>query len=162
MTGSTHLAGGALAGSVAGHVLGDPVMGAVVGAIAGLLPDVDHPGSIAGRRLRPLAVVLESAFGHRSITHTLYFAVVMALLLGIISGLLGFLLPIVPAVWSTVAYALAGGLSHLILDGLTRSGISPLQPWSEWHISGPCVTGHVWSEVGVSALCWMLAIFTIL
>lgn len=170
MTGTTHLAGGALAGAIAGHLAGDPVVGAVVGAIAGLLPDVDHPGSMVGRRLRPLAVFLEVVFGHRSITHTVWFVVGVSLLMGILTGTLnGLLAPFGwsgPATGLVAAAAGAGVFSHLLLDALTKSGIQPFLPVPLpdslrrlEHIHGPLVTGDLLSEALVASACWLCTLF---
>jgi inner membrane protein len=109
------------------------VAGAVVGALAGLLPDCDHPGSTAGRWLRPVAVVLEAVFGHRTVTHTVWFvgavAVGLTLLAGALKGLLAGYLPRAwPPAWLAFAAGLLGGLSHLALDAVTRSGIKPFAP----------------------------------
>lgn len=112
---------------------GCPVAGAAVGAAAALVPDVDHPGSTVGRRLRPVAVVLEELWGHRSLTHTVWFALPAGLLLGALAARLG--LPRACAAAGT-----AGALSHLALDALTRSGVEPLAPWGS-RLRGPVASG---------------------
>lgn len=121
MTGITHAAAGAALGAVLAAFEGHELVGAAVGAAAALLPDMDHPGSYSGRLLRPLAVWLEEKYGHRdSPTHTLIFCLTVGLLLGILAGL---------AVGSKVLIVsgIAGAISHLFLDGMTRSGIQPLR-----------------------------------
>lgn len=128
------MAAGAAVGAAA--VPACPMAGAAVGAMAALLPDVDHPGSTIGRRLRPLAVVLEELWGHRSLTHTLWFILPAGLLLG---GLAGWLFGL-PA--GCVLAGAAGGLSHLALDALTRSGVEPFGPWGR-RFRGPVATGGV-------------------
>ncbi|MGO0122221.1 metal-dependent hydrolase [Desulfothermobacter acidiphilus] len=144
MTGRTHLAAGAFVGALAGKACGDPVSGAVVGAVAGLLPDVDHPGSTAGRVLWPVAVLLENTLGHRTITHTVWFCAAVGLLLSLLAGLLN---PFLPRFHHQVPVALAflagllGSLSHLALDALTRSGIRPFWPLEFGEFRGPFVTG---------------------
>jgi len=170
MTGTTHIAGGALAGAIAGHLTGDPVVGTVIGAIAGLFPDVDHPGSLVGRRLRPIAVLLEVMFGHRSVTHTVWFCLGICLLVGILAGIVnGFLVPfgIQGLSVSLISMSVgAGALSHLALDALTRSGIRPFLPVPLpdplrrlEHIHGPLTTGNLLSEALVTSVCWLLALY---
>jgi inner membrane protein len=39
-------------------------------AIASLLPDIDHPKSIIGRSLKPIALAINRRWGHRTITHS--------------------------------------------------------------------------------------------
>lgn len=134
MRGFTHAAAGAAIGAAA--VPACPMAGAAVGAMAALLPDIDHPGSTVGRRLRPLAVLLEELWGHRSLTHTVWFALPAGLLVGLAALWLG-----LPA--GCVLAGAAGGLSHLALDVLTRSGVEPLAPWGP-RLRGPIRTGGVW------------------
>ena len=131
--GWTHAVAGAFVGALIGHAAGQPLAGAAIGGLAGLLPDVDHPGSTAGRWFRPVAVVLEGVFGHRTVTHTVWFvaavAVGLTLLAGALKGLLAGYLPRAwPPAWLAFAAGLLGGLSHLALDAVTRSGIKPFAP----------------------------------
>ncbi|MDI6907914.1 MAG: metal-dependent hydrolase [Thermoanaerobacterales bacterium] len=143
MMGVTHAAAGAFAGALVGLAAGEPLLGAGVGAIAGLLPDIDHPGSLLGRRVPILAVVISALAGHRGITHTVWFCAGIAVLAFVLAA---------PAGLATAAlvgaYALAGGLSHLPLDGLTLSGVTPFAPVALPgrlarfnHIRGPVRTG---------------------
>lgn len=123
MTGPTHFAAGAALGAGVGLLAGHPVAGAAIGGTAALFPDVDHPGSYAGRRLRLLACYLEEKWGHReSPTHTVFFAALAGLVVGTAAAiaLKAFLL---------VLAGVLGGVSHIVLDGMTRSGV---QPWRVW------------------------------
>lgn len=163
MMGYTHAAAGAFAGALAGKLTGDPVAGMAVGAVAALLPDIDHPGSIAGRRLRPVAVLLEFFAGHRTVTHTVWFCAGAALLVAVTAGILGACVrpyaPWWPAPWEAGACALLGGLSHLVLDACTGGGVRPLDPlpvpgrlaWLE-HVRGPLVTGDPLVELPATVL----------
>lgn len=86
-------------------------------ALGSLLPDIDHPGSWFGRRVRSVSIPLSMVFGHRGITHSL---------LAVLGCLFGLLIlgkgAIAPAV-------LVGYLSHLACDSLTKSGVPLLWPW---------------------------------
>lgn len=158
MTGKTHAAAGAFLGALAGKALGCPLAGAAAGALAALLPDVDHPGSAVGRRLRPLSLALEAAAGHRTVTHTVWFCLAAALGLGLLSALAGGCLPPalslpLPTPWEMGVCALLGGLSHLALDACTRSGVEPFAPLvlpgrlaRLNRIAGPLATGDPFTE----------------
>jgi inner membrane protein len=124
MTGTTHFSAGAAVGAIAGALSGQPLAGAAVGGIAGLLADVDHPGSRLGQRVRPLAVFFEEHWGHReSPAHTLMFCLPVGFTLGLLAGI---------TTGHAFALALAGALgavSHLALDGMTKSGVRPFRVW---------------------------------
>lgn len=146
MMGKTHACAGAALGAVAGSSIGyiGAAAGAAVGAVAALLPDLDHPGSKAGRWLRPLAVWFEWRWGHRdSPTHTLLFTLAAGLALGILAWPLAG-----PAVLLSGAL---GGASHLALDAVTKSGVRPFRPFSSRVLRGPITTGS-WAERAVQAL----------
>ena len=139
MTGKTHAAAGAFLGALAGKLAGEPYLGLALGALGGLLPDIDHPGSWAGRRLRPLAVVLETLFGHRTVTHTLWFALALGAAGLFLGAALGAVLSTPAWLWALALFL--GALSHLVLDACTRSGVEPLAPFLPWHPRGPVATG---------------------
>ena len=46
--------------------------------LGALLPDIDHPGSVVGRRLWFFSIPVSLLFGHRGITHSLIAVVVMS------------------------------------------------------------------------------------
>lgn len=91
--------------------------GLAAAALGALLPDIDHPSSWFGRRVRSVSVPLAMVFGHRGITHSL---------LAVVGCLFGLLIlgrgAIAPAV-------LVGYLSHLLCDSLTKGGVPLLWPW---------------------------------
>lgn len=184
MTGITHAAAGAAIGAAAGVFSGHEFIGVLVSTLAALLPDVDHPGSVLGRVLRPLAVWLEEKYGHRNgPTHTLQFSVLMGLVLGVIPAVaIGSLVPLICGV--------LGAVSHLFLDSMTRSGIQPLRvylpgpplffdrahkgvrelarlwrriktkiensSWSQKRWSGPIYTGQDPREFALAVFCIVL------
>ena len=115
MMAGSHVALGAAAWMLAAPHFGqDSLHPAGLGlAVAGsLLPDVDHPKSWAGRRLRPLSTVIAAVFGHRGVTHSLLalFGCWAALRYGA-----------VPRGWA--APVVTGYLSHLLADLLTPGGL---------------------------------------
>lgn len=172
MTGITHVAAGSALGAALAVWGGQEMIGAVVGAAAALFPDVDHPGSYAGRGLRPLAVWLEGKYGHRdSPTHTLLFCIIVGLVFGVLAAV---------AFGSAllVLSAMAGAVSHLLLDGMTRSGIRPLRlffprlprkwepvkaklekaSWTQKKWSGPISTGKDLREFVLALLCFLFTL----
>ncbi len=108
-------------------------------ALAGsLLPDIDHPQSWAGRKMRVVSVPLSMLVGHRGVTHSLL-AVVAAL--AVLAGL-GDAGP-----WAPLA---VGYLSHLLADALTPSGVPLLWPHRRRFSLNLCRTGSV-VEIGLVA-----------
>jgi inner membrane protein len=95
-----------------------------------LLPDVDHPKSWIGRRMRPVSTAIAKMLGHRGATHSaLAVCGLVALLLheGYRQGL--------------VAALALGYLSHLAADMLTPRGLPLAWPLRKtWGIA-LCRTG---------------------
>jgi len=87
-----------------------------------LLPDIDHPKSLLGQRLKWISQPIARAFGHRGFTHSLL-AVAVSLWLFQIN---------VPADWLLPADVLQGMtlgyLSHIVADMLTPAGVPLLWP----------------------------------
>lgn len=79
MMGYTHLAAGACVGALAGKLVGSPMVGVAIGSMAALLPDIDHPGSLLGKRLKPVSYVVAAGVKHRGPTHTVWFCLAAAI-----------------------------------------------------------------------------------
>ena len=163
MTGRTHAAAGAFFGALAGHAAGSPEAGAAIGALAALLPDVDTPGSIIGRRVRFVSVLLEALAGHRTVCHTVWFCLLVAAGFAALGSWAAGLVPGASALWGFPA--LAGGLSHLALDAATVSGVEPFAPLALpgrlaflAHPHGPLKTGAWWQEIPAMLAFLMLAL----
>jgi inner membrane protein len=109
-------------------------------ALAGaLLPDIDHPQSWAGRKMRVISIPLSMLVGHRGITHSL-----LAVLAGLAAlAILGLNQPVAPLV--------VGYLSHLLADGLTPSGVPLLWPSPRRFTIALCRTGSA-TEIGLVAM----------
>lgn len=123
MRGTTHCAAGVFLGILAGSAWGGGTAGIIwgmtLGGMSALIPDMDHPGSIAGIIFRPVGVYLEERWGHRdSPTHT-------ALFIFLVSS--PFALAWLVFGHSAVLFAATflGGASHIVLDSLTKSGVRP-------------------------------------
>ena len=109
-----------------------PVMAATetlgAGAIAAvslgaLLPDIDEPHSWIGRRTRGISDIINKAFGHRGITHSLVAVGTITLIMTVLAVTLSF-----PPV--IAGYFILGYLLHLIEDSFSKSGVAWLQPFS--------------------------------
>ena len=115
----THLAVGVSAIAVAsyGGVVSMSAMSFACGMFGSLLPDVDHPSSTFGRKIRPVSDLIGGVFGHRGITHS---AIAVLLLFGFTwqAG--------IEPVWAR-AFAI-GYSSHLLADWFTPKGIPFLWP----------------------------------
>lgn len=109
-------------------------------AFGALLPDIDHPQSWAGRKMRAISIPLSAVVGHRGITHSLL-AVAIA-----VAGLL---------VWglgTMTAPIMIGYLSHLVADGLTPSGVPLLWPNRRRFTVNLCRTGGIVELALVAAI----------
>ncbi|MBV1799810.1 metal-dependent hydrolase [Siccirubricoccus sp. G192] len=142
MMAGSHVALGAAAWIAAAPQLGQPALApaalglAVLGA---LLPDIDHPKSWVGRRLRPLSHAIAAVFGHRGVTHSLVaVAGCGALLLN--EG--------VPR--QVVAPLVVGYLSHLLGDLLTPGGLRLAWPFRGTWALPLCRTGSPFEPLVVA------------
>ncbi|MEK6886479.1 MAG: metal-dependent hydrolase [Nanoarchaeota archaeon] len=99
--------------------------------IAGIFPDIDHPKSKIGRIFKPFSYL----FSHRGFTHSLLVLPVISLILYKLEYY-AFALPI-----------LIGYKSHLLGDAITKEGIRPLHPISQFRISGFIKTGGILENI---------------
>jgi inner membrane protein len=156
MRAKTHLLGGAIssavfcASGVAAKAELVPLIAA--GALGGLFPDIDVPGSAISRSCIGSGIVshvLRMVFGHRGFFHSLLCIALMAL------ALRSF--PIIPE--NLAAAFLAGALSHLALDSMTRGGVAWLWPIPV-RIALPFYTGGVFESV-LYWILWLAGIWVI-
>ncbi|EOI1367686.1 metal-dependent hydrolase [Serratia marcescens] len=121
--------------------------------LTSLLPDIDHPKSVLGQRLRWIALPIARAFGHRGFTHSL---------LAIAGGMALFQLD-VPRSWPIPADALhamiIGYFSHLLADMLTPAGVPLLWP-CRWRFRLPLLNSQKGNQLE-RVLCLCLAAFAI-
>lgn len=107
----THFA----AGLAAGLLITTEPSAIVVSGVSALLPDIDIPTSKVGRASPIISTIINIAFGHRGLFHSLLAAGLIFLLI----------LKFFPAY---SLYCLIGYLSHLLLDCLTPAGVPLLWP----------------------------------
>lgn len=87
--------------------------------LGSLLPDIDHPQSILGRHVLFISKPLYRYFGHRSLTHSVFFVILLVLLFSLVQlNLFGLGLGV-------------GMLSHIVLDLCWpgSSGVAILYPF---------------------------------
>ena len=117
----------------------------ILAVIGSALPDLDHPNSKLGRKVKIVAYLFE----HRGFTHGLF----------ILVPLLFFSLYYMQTV---NAYALLiGYVSHIAIDMLTVEGIMPLHPISKFRLSGFVRTGHV-GEYILFGVMLLLSVYKVL
>lgn len=122
MQGYNHVAGGLVFTGIFAsfhdvNVFAEPSL--IVGTVFfALLPDIDHTQSAIGKTFYPIASFLQSRYGHRTITHSLFFYLVCVSLLWLVPR----------------SYTICGGyalLSHLLFDMCTKQGVPLLYPFSK-------------------------------
>lgn len=100
-----------------------------------LLPDIDHPKSLLGQRLKWLSQPIARAFGHRGFTHSLL----------AVAGGVALLQMKLPAGWIIPADAfqgmVLGYLSHIVADMLTPAGVPLLWP-CRWRFRLPLLNSQ--------------------
>ncbi|ROP62368.1 inner membrane protein [Enterobacter sp. BIGb0383] len=98
-----------------------------------LLPDIDHPKSVLGQRLKWIAVPVARAFGHRGFTHSLL-AVFGALALFYLQVPQNAMIP--P---DALQGMVLGYLSHILADMITPAGVPLLWP-CRWRFRLPLLS----------------------
>ncbi|SHI90671.1 inner membrane protein [Clostridium cavendishii DSM 21758] len=106
------------------------ILGAAIGS---LIPDLDHPKSVVGKRFKPVSKGINKAFGHRGITHSpialIFYTLLMLRLTSTYNQYYEIVLHYI-AIGSAIGY-----LSHLFLDMLTLGGIPLFYPLSKKHFN---------------------------
>lgn len=122
--------------------------------LTALLPDIDHPKSVLGQRLKWLSVPIARLCGHRGFTHSL-----LAILAGIY-----FIHTRLPADWplpTDVYHAMiVGYLSHIAADMLTAAGVPLLWP-CRWRFRLPLLGSQKNGNQLERLLCIGLILFTL-
>lgn len=131
-----------------GLLAGFPITGfnTLAAALGGLLPDIDHPNSVVGRRVRFLSVPLSSIFGHRGFTHSLLAVVLIgAMVVHFTLEGQSLLLPVC-----------IGYLSHILGDTLSASGVPLFYPYSKRRYKWNVLPVDSMKETAVVAIAFFL------
>lgn len=132
MTAPNHIAGGIVFTGIFTslwnvNIFADPYyLGATI--FISLLPDIDTPKSLIGKPFYPLSKWLYRKYGHRTITHSILFALILTLITYIFQRL-----QVIPPHYALIIFFAYFG--HLLLDMLTTTGVPLLYPF--WR--NPCV-----------------------
>lgn len=111
----THILGGILSG-----VLINPTpQGILISTVGSLFPDIDHPDSFIGKRIKILSVPISKVFKHRTVTHS-------PLIWGLLEGI-----NLITINNENLTYFICGVFSHIILDMLNSSGVPVFYPISK-------------------------------
>jgi len=112
----------------------NPYLFLILVLIFSLLPDIDMAKSKIGKKTGFVSKIIEFLFGHRGIFHTIYPAVGLFILFYYLG-------------YKLIAFsALIGYLSHLLIDGLTLSGVNLLKPLN-LRINGFIKTGSIFEHL---------------
>lgn len=132
MTAPNHIAGGIVFTGIfcsffSINIFASPVF--IVATVLGsLLPDIDHTKSWIGKSVFPIAKWLSRNYGHRTITHSIFFL----LLIYFISLFIDKLFFTDTSISTIILFSV---LSHLIFDMVTLAGIPLFYPFYK----NPCV-----------------------
>lgn len=144
-------------------------LGVFYGAITlgALLPDIDEPNSTIGKKTIGISNVIKAIFGHRGLTHSLSFLIIVGILLLLASAfgveflkgiplVSGFVKDLDEAVLEIFVFGvLLGCVFHLMGDMLTPSGVPLFLPFStkSVHLTPAFLrfkTGGIWDyAIGV-------------
>lgn len=118
MLAHTHVMGGIAAGLGAATLVPvDPILLTATSAFGALVPDICHTGSTIGKRAPVVSKIVSVIFGHRTMTHSLLFLLLVAY------GFTFSAFPLAIEIGFVVGMA-----SHLLLDACTKRGIKLLYP----------------------------------
>ena len=106
----------------------------IILTLTSLLPDIDNPNSKAGKKFKIISNALNFIFGHRTLTHSLFFMGLIAL-----------------TIWDFfndywIPFAI-GYFSHLLLDCATKQGIDFTWPFGLFTVRGVIKTGGLAEKI---------------
>ncbi len=108
-----------------------PIVFMVGFVVSAVLPDIDYPKSVVGRKVRSVSTILNFFFGHRGFLHTIYPSLLLFFILVIFQQ-------------HTLAVAVVFGYAlHLMLDALTIDGVKFFWPFWRARFKGWLRTGGV-------------------
>lgn len=121
MTGKTHIALGVLIGTSYGMNAAYDIssFAGIIGTtvLFSIVPDICHAGSRLGKKIWPISSLIALIFGHRTLTHSIFFMLLTGILLIVLN---------VNTIY--VISAILGVISHLLLDMLTPRGVTLFFP----------------------------------
>lgn len=89
-------------------------------ALGSVLPDIDTPDSVIGRKCTSISRWLSSRFEHRTVTHSAVFSISWFIFAAIMGS---------PTLWA-LAWAIFG---HILVDSFSWQGVLWKYPFQKWH-----------------------------
>ncbi len=130
------------------------ILTCAIAGVAGLLPDIDHPNSVLGKRVPMISYPIAKVFGHRGITHSLFATCLIAYAIYALSVSQN-----IPLLKDIILLPLMiGYLSHLLGDLLTPAGVPLFWPYRKNFSIGLFKTDS-WLE---TAFVYSLIFFTLM
>ncbi|QJC33930.1 metal-dependent hydrolase [Enterobacteriaceae endosymbiont of Donacia cinerea] len=121
-----------------------------VSIITCLLPDIDNPKSILGRRIKILSYLINKIFGHRGFTHSLLSVLILSFIIFSIHLKLN-------CIFDVKLGLIIGYCSHIIADILTPYGVPLLWPYKK-KFKLPLITKNFLKE---DIFCYLYLIFSL-
>lgn len=131
------------------------ILGSYIGS---LIPDLDHPKSLLGRKFKVLSKGINKTFGHRGVTHTPIFLIIYSILIMRLPNIFqGYIKTLVQYFsFGTII----GYFSHLILDFITVGGIPLFYPISKKNFRIAKFRSSSHKNI-VIALCIVITLFIV-
>lgn len=117
----------------------NPILFIAIITLTSFLPDIDHPKSKIGRRIKILSYPINFIFGHRKFFHSIFAALGLSFVIWHFFG--NYYTPF-----------FIGFLSHLIGDALTVQGVNFVYPFKELRVKGFITTGGLLENILFFAL----------
>lgn len=150
MMAGSHVILGVCAWAYAARIVGAPPLDPLslgLAAAGSLLPDIDHPKSWIGRRLKVVSVPIAMIFGHRGITHSLV----------AVAGCIA-VLRWDSDHWRVALPLVVGYVSHLAADLFTPAGLCLTWPLRRTFALPIVKTGGFGEQIFVTAAAgWVYA-----
>lgn len=112
----------------------NPFLFIFIVSLTSFLPDIDHPKSKIGRKVKILSYPINFIFGHRKFFHSIFVALGSSFVIWYFFG--NYYIPF-----------LIGFVSHLIGDALTLQGVNFIYPLKELRIKGFITTGGLLENI---------------
>ncbi|MBI2107449.1 metal-dependent hydrolase [Candidatus Woesearchaeota archaeon] len=135
MLARTHLAFALLIGLLTFSYFNlNPILFIIIMSLTSFLPDIDHPKSKIGRKIKILSYPINFVFGHRGFFHSIFVAFGLSFAIWYFFG--NYYIPF-----------FIGFVSHLIGDALTVQGVNFIYPFKELRVKGFITTGGVLENI---------------
>lgn len=124
------------------------MIGLVIGS---LLPDLDHPQSLASQLIPFVGGVISRLVGHRGLLHSILGFVLVAIGFSILNGILGNS----PTFLYVIAGILIGYILHIVADSFTVRGVRLFYPF-KWNVGIKVIRTDGIAEMVIR---WVLVVF---